>query len=117
MLMLKGLAIANCLGQGHCTRDCRSSSGCKKCGKNHHTCLHKDSSSAAPTTDNAAASNTVVINSVTSQVAPENSSCLLMTSQVVINPPNGKQVVARALLGFWSHNFINIKTDSSRTSA
>ena len=50
----------NCLGHGHRTRDCRSSSRCKKCGKNHRSCLHKDSSSAAPTTDNAAASNTAV---------------------------------------------------------
>ena len=31
-------------------------------------------------------------------MAPANSACLLMTSQVIINSPNGKQVVAQALL-------------------
>ena len=32
----------NCLGEGHMTKDCPSTSTCKKCHKNHNTWLHAD---------------------------------------------------------------------------
>lgn len=32
----------NCLSHGHSTQACHSSYKCKRCGKNHHTTLHKE---------------------------------------------------------------------------
>ena len=89
----------NCLGYGHCNHDCRSQSNCKKCARWHHTTLHREYQTAAipaqndsPPTSEPAAVNTVV----TAGTTPHQAN--LMTSQVVIEAPTGKRIVARALL-------------------
>ena len=38
-------ACFNCLGQGHCTKDCKNTGRSKKCSKLHHTLLHRDQAS------------------------------------------------------------------------
>ena len=91
----------NCLGNGHRTKDCRSTARCKNCGKSHHTLLHIDYTPAAPENPSTEASpspDNAVVNVITSQKLNEPTACLLMTSQVVVQAPSGQKLVARALL-------------------
>ena len=91
----------NCLGSSHHTRDCRSSVRCHKCGKSHHTSLHKDTvpapqeaSAAYATAEHTTGSATVNIASAPPVFEPT----LIMTAQVIIESPDGRQLAARALL-------------------
>ncbi|XP_062701721.1 uncharacterized protein LOC134285252 [Aedes albopictus] len=43
-LLRKSGACFNCLGKGHRTTECSSSSTCRKCSRKHHTLLHPEES-------------------------------------------------------------------------
>lgn len=43
-VLRKSGACFNCLGKGHRTTECSSSSTCRKCSKKHHTLLHLEES-------------------------------------------------------------------------
>ena len=82
----------NCLSAGHRTKYCRSSGWCRKCGKTHHTSLHRDTVTAPPAeasdTQVAAEQDVATVNAAAplSQIEPT----LQMTSQVVLESPDGK---------------------------
>ena len=82
----------NCLSAGHWTKYCRSSGWCRKCGKTHHTSLHRDTVTAPPAeasdTQVAAEQDVATVNAAAplSQIEPS----LQMTSQVVLESPDGK---------------------------
>ena len=73
-------------------QDCRSTGWCHKCGKTHHTSLHRDTVTAPPAeasdTQVAAELNVATVNAAAplSQIEPT----LQMTSQVVLESPDGK---------------------------
>ena len=99
-----------CLAPGHQTGDCRSVARCRSCGGKHHTLVHREHSSpsvvnvvaasnkAPPTAlpvDNVVAANATSPSSIAPTALP---SCLMMTSQVLVKGPGGRQTMARALL-------------------
>ncbi|XP_030763274.1 uncharacterized protein LOC115887891 [Sitophilus oryzae] len=106
----------NCLGSNHVTKDCKSS-GCKKCGKIHHTLLHFNEnprthdkvSTGIDTPSNSntplvspSTSTTLTINNLSTNVA------LLSTANVNIYDSNGKLHSCRVLLDSGSQsNFIS----------
>ena len=88
----------NCLGFGHRTRDFRR---CKKCSRSHHTTLLKDTAGMEralhqllpqPRLNRKMPQSTLVVPQPVSQPT------LQMISQVILEAPSGKQIVARALL-------------------
>ena len=102
----------NCLAPGHQTGECRSLARCRSCGGKHHTLVHRETSSPA-VVNVVAAGNTPVpndanppavnvtaaaTNSVSNDVPQALPSCLMMTSQVLVKGPDGRQMIARALL-------------------
>ncbi len=98
----------NCLSRGHKTKDCKSSHRCYKCSKHHHTSLHRDTQSvnatqtpnSPPTVDQSSSTSFVASlspASINSSVSTAEAT-LQMTSQMVIQAPNGKQLLVRALL-------------------
>ena len=106
-------AYFNCLGEGHRTKDCKSTGHCQKCSKLHHTLLHRDQ--ASNESDETKSSLPVVPSDNSSSVVPSDNSSsgaalhhinpqleiqtsLSMTSQVVLKVLSGKHVVARILL-------------------
>ncbi len=48
---------SNCLTYGHRVKDCRSLGRCKKCHRNHHTILHRESAPVLPTEPQAQAAS------------------------------------------------------------
>ena len=102
----------NCLAPGHQTGECRSLARCRSCGGKHHPLVHRETSSPA-VVNVVAAGNTPVsndvnppvvnviaaaTNSVSNDVPQALPSCLMMTSQVLVKGPDGRQMRARALL-------------------
>ncbi len=102
----------NCLAPGHQTGECRSLARCRSCGGKHHTLVLRETSSPA-VVNVVAAGNTPVpndvnppvvnviaaaTNSVSNDVPQALPSCLMMTSQVLVKGPDGRQMIARALL-------------------
>ena len=87
----------NCLGFGHKTRECRSSSRCKMCAKLHHTTLHRETAPSPTTTEAISAADTATVNTVTPEASSPQTN-LMMTSQVVLEAPSGKKLIARTLL-------------------
>ena len=102
----------SCLAPGHQTGDCRSVSRCRSCGGKHHTLVHREHSSlsvvnvvaasnTAPPTEvtlpvvNVVAANTSSPSSIAPTALP---SSLMMTSQVLVKGPGGRQTMARTLL-------------------
>ena len=115
----------NCLFVGHRTKDCRCSGRCHRCGKlQHHTSLHKEptpttnpvqSSSIRSTAEqtrystSSNADSTRESTALTSNTTPHvrestalnttsTANLLQMTSQVILESPEGKKLLARALL-------------------
>ena len=90
----------NCLYPGHKIKNCKNTGKCHKCSKSHHTSLHREiptvtaNQSSATTQDSRKASDTVSINASFSLLEP----MLQMTSQVILEGPDGKQLLVRALL-------------------
>ena len=92
----------NCLAPGHWTGDCRSVARCRSCGGKHHTMVHRDQPAAAPVANNVSPP-VVNVMSATNQTISSNPtqslpSSLMMTSQVLVKGPGGRQMVAQALL-------------------
>ena len=98
----------NCLSRGHKTKDCKSSHRCHKCSKHHHTSLHRDTQSVnatqtpnSPPTVDQSSSTSFVASLSPASINPSLSTAeatLQMTSQMVIQAPNGKQLLVMALL-------------------
>ena len=90
----------NCLGFAHRTRECMSICRCKRCAKTHHTMLHREQvnngSDLAQAPPPAPPTSDVSVNHVKPHPAVQASQS--MTSQVILEAPSGKQIVARALL-------------------
>lgn len=85
---------SNCLRPGHAIQDCQSGFRCKLCKGEHNTLLHSDSSSSSPP-----GSYTGVVNVARgAPTTPQKEEKLMMTSQVLLTGPSGKQLVVRALL-------------------
>ena len=85
---------SNCLRPGHTLQDCKCGFRCRLCKGEHNTLLHSDSSSSSPS-----GSHTGVVNvAVGAPTNPQKEEKLLMTSQVLLTGPSGKQLVVRALL-------------------
>ena len=82
----------NCLRPGHGLQDCQCSYRCRICKGHHNTLLHTDS---VPTSGTV---HTVTNSSKTPLSTEQRKEKLLMTSQVVLTGPTGKQMVVRALL-------------------
>ncbi|XP_063926012.1 uncharacterized protein LOC135139641 [Zophobas morio] len=95
----------NCFRSNHSTKDCKAS-GCKNCGKNHHTLLHFE--------NNASTNNKTNLNDAEEfdKLCPSTSHCnlavtsniLLSTALVTTSGPNGKQIQCRALLDIGSQS-------------
>ena len=83
---------SNCLRPGHSLQDCQCSYRCRICKNQHNTLLHTDS---APTSGTV---HTVTQSSQRPLSTEQRKEKLLMTSQVVLTGPTGKQMVVRALL-------------------
>ena len=83
---------ANCLRPGHTLQECQCSYRCRICKKQHNTLLHTDST---PTNGTV---HTVTQSSPRPLSTEQRKEKLLMTSQVVLTGPTGKQMVVRALL-------------------
>ncbi|XP_060518380.1 uncharacterized protein LOC132697105 [Cylas formicarius] len=105
----------NCLNTTHSTKDCKST-GCRKCGKIHHTLLHfpnKDSTQNTVTTttanDSDSATSTNSSTSVTLTVNTSiNTQILLSTAVVTIFDRSGTPHDCRVLLDNGSQsNFIS----------
>ena len=91
----------NCLAPGHQTGECRSLARCRVCGGRHHTLVHRDQPAATPVANNGTSPPVNAVsaaNHSASESAAQLPSTLMMTSQVVVKGPGGKQVTARALL-------------------
>ena len=91
----------NCLSSGHRTKDCRTFRWCRKCGRTHHTSLHRDvvvtpPAEASVVHPTAEQGNAATVNAAApvSHIEPT----LQVTSQVILESPDGKQLLARALL-------------------
>ena len=82
----------NCLRPGHGLQDCQCSYRCRICKGHHNTLLHTDST---PTSGSV---HTVTSSSKTTLSTEQRKEKSLMTSQVVLTGPTGKQMVVRALL-------------------
>ena len=82
----------NCLRPGHGLQDCQCSYKCRICKGHHNTLLHTDSTSSS------GAVLTVTNSSKRPLSTEQRKEKLLMTSQVVLTGPTGKQMVVRALL-------------------
>ena len=80
---------SNCLRSGHAVQDCKSEFRCKLCKNKHNTLLHTDSS-----TPQQGGVHVATAASTTAQ--PDQK--LMMTSQVLLTGPTGKQMVVRAML-------------------
>ena len=83
---------ANCLRPGHTLQECQCSYRCRICKKQHNTLLHTDSTLTNGTV------HTVTQSSPRPLSTEQRKEKLLMTSQVVLTGPTGKQMVVRALL-------------------
>ena len=106
----------NCLGMGHRTRECRCTVKCKRCNRSHHTLLHREkvsnesnsvqssvSSTGSPSSPLASMGTSAEATGTSvsmKHVKPHSSlqTSLSMTSQVILEAPSGKRIVARALL-------------------
>ncbi|XP_065085820.1 uncharacterized protein LOC135707835 [Ochlerotatus camptorhynchus] len=107
----------NCLRKGHLSRDCSSSTNCRKCRGRHHTllCLNHSSSSLnskpissqqpksvtpAPAIDppTTSASATVVESISCASAGYKRKTILLATAVIILIDDEGVQHVARALL-------------------
>ena len=93
----------NCLAPGHQTADCRGTYSCRICGGRHHTLVHREQSAPPPQAQPLVTQPLVNVlaatnPSIPSQSSPALTSSLMMTSQVLVKGPCGKQMVARALL-------------------
>ena len=82
----------NCLRPGHALQDCQCSYRCRICKGHHNTLLHTDITTTSGTVHTVTSSSKSILNS------PQRKEKLLMTSQVVLTGPTGKQMVVRALL-------------------
>ena len=74
---------SNCLGGGHTTSTCRSTHRCRDCDGKHHTSIHQAPADSTP---------------VHSYIDMSTSENLMMTAQVLLSGPGGRQVPARALI-------------------
>ena len=86
----------NCLYPGHKIKNCKNTGKCHKCS----TIVHREipaviaNQTSATTQDSRKASDTVSINASFSLLEPT----LQMTSQAILEGPDGKQLLVRALL-------------------
>ena len=87
----------NCLRPGPFARQCTNMSRCRRCQKSHHTFIHSDSREAEQT---ETSSHTATAEQATSAHAATGfaSNTLLMTCQILVHPPDGTALKARALL-------------------
>ena len=85
---------SNCLRPGHNLQDCKCGFRCRICKREHNTLLHSDASSSSP----GGNINSVVHAAVGASTSPPEEDKLMMTSQVLLTGPTGKQLVVRALL-------------------
>ena len=84
----------NCLGYGHRTKE--SLHAARSVARAiTHFCIRNMDLSLLPA---RSAANSAVVNALTPQESSEPNACLLMTSQVIIQAPSGRKIVARALL-------------------
>ena len=83
---------SNCLRSGHAVQDCKSDFRCKLCKGQHNTLLHVDSNST-PAIQHGGVH---VANAAPTTSQPGEK--LMMTSQVLLTGPSGKQMVVRAML-------------------
>ena len=98
----------NCLGYGHRTKEFRHAARSVPGMPEHltlqevyHTLLHKDYLTVSPetqSTETPPSTDQAVVNVIAPQKLIEPKACLLMTSQVVVQAPSGRTLVARALL-------------------
>ena len=98
----------NCLSPGHNSSDCRSPSRCRACGGKHHTMVHRETN-ANPTSVNVtapiatpnlvntepASMNVVSAATLNTSNVSQSSipSCLMMTSKVKLQGPNGRSLI------------------------
>ena len=89
----------NCLYPGHSTKDCLSSGRCHTCSKMHHTSLHREYQTTVATTQSSLVQSTskklstaFSVNASFNPVEPT----LQMTSQVILEAPDGKRLLVRA---------------------
>ena len=87
----------NCLKLDHLSRQCSSSSRCRKCQKPHYMLIHTKVKETVPPEQQSHVS-TIGPVIATNVQAGSTSSTLLMTCQVLINGPGGSCLRARALL-------------------
>ena len=90
----------NCFGCDHFVKQCKSFHRCRKCERPHHTLLHidvqGDGHSALSQSPHSGAPPPTQI--VSNAAVKSRSSSLLMTCRVLVFPPDGSPVEARALL-------------------
>ena len=80
----------NCLGGGHSTATCRSTYRCRECQANHHTSIHQAPGESTPIHSSSTHSS--------SRANSQTSENLMMTAQVLMSGPGGRQIPARALI-------------------
>jgi len=86
----------NCLGADHFRKECKSNHWCKKCQRQHHTLLHKETPCGQVLLPPAPNGDT---NPVSSHAATGiKSDALMMTCAILVSSPDGSTVEARALL-------------------
>ena len=95
----------NCLGL-HRVSACRSSRRCSKCGKKHHSSIHRvnqsnkkeSSNTDSSKTESTQADSTVQANCAAIHAASSAPNVLLATVQVIVYSDKNEQVKARALI-------------------
>jgi hypothetical protein len=119
--LIKARVCINCLRSNHTVQQCKSPTGCKHCGKRHHSMLH--TASSQPKTqylhnqasllnqgenDSKHADSKITLNSTVTNAASGNGEVLLSTALVQIISPHGTQMTCRAFLDSGSQsNFIS----------